>query len=668
MVKLWKCGTCPKESGSELSSAPTSALRRFAEHRSCTRRLIRSSVLDSRRRPRLVCVQFEACPAVRCTEVRRGEEDSFPQFSWQFLYPAWLTNAKGLNQPQPCAFGRGCVLRFKGGRFGWSVPWEIRNRTSRRNLVSNLALVVLAYASGDQRRGIVAELPLTHAQQASRGNVLISHHLAVKWNDGNPGPDAVAGAYRLSFVQAMATGLAFGMLPLVENGGPAAVSHIRPSVQRMWVSSGLTAWGIAFLFSLLLVGVLGHLVYERWRFRKAALTISRAVGKTQSELGIRKTIEDILDATVDLFSARRIVLVMTDAKGGRSSLWETRGTDAGHTSKVEFSQVPTSEAQMYFLAGLGRGWSAIQLRRSAAGEPLHCLVLEDAGKRTCDVPSSCLQEFLAVNDFHTLLGVALSFGKWSGRLLVLDPGGTAVGESELRFLQALIRDVAPAVHSQYLLAHLRSRIQRAERARVARELHDGVIQSLVAVEMRLAALRRMTLTDPEEVFKTLAQAQQDVRHEIFAVRQLMEQIKPIELSSKELLAYLAEIVDKFQRETAISASFVSEFEQVSLAPHVCSELVRIAQEALFNIRKHSLANNVRVLLARAEGYCKLVIEDDGRGFEFSGRFSQDQLDATRKGPRVIKERVRSIGGELVIDSMPGQGARLEISFPQSVYG
>jgi signal transduction histidine kinase len=176
------------------------------------------------------------------------------------------------------------------------------------------------------------------------------------------------------------------------------------------------------------------------------------------------------------------------------------------------------------------------------------------------------------------------------------------------------------------------------------------------------------LTDPDEVIKTLVQAQHDIRQEILAVRELMEQIKPIELSSKELLAYLAEIVDRFRRETAISASFVSEFEQVTLAPHVCSELVRIAQEALFNIRKHSLADNVRVLLARAGGHCKLVIEDDGCGFEFSGRFSQAQLDATRKGPRVIQERVRSIGGELVIDSMPGHGARLEISFPQNAYG
>lgn len=470
-----------------------------------------------------------------------------------------------------------------------------------------------------------------------------------------------AAAYRRSFLQ---TVVASGMLLLVESS-PIAISHIGATVQRMLGPGGLLTWVIG----LLLLGcVLGYLWHEERRFRRAAVMISRVVGKTQSELGIGQTIEAILGAVVDLFSARRVVLVLMDAKGGRNFLWETPGTVAGQPSTVEFSQLRASEAERYFLAGPSRSWSAIQLRRSAKGEPLHCLVLEGAGKRTCDVPSSCLGEFLIRNDVRSLLGVTFSFGKWSGRLLVLDPSGTAAGESELRFLQALVWEVGPAVHSQYLLGHLRSRVRAAERARVARELHDGVVQSLVAVEMRLGALRRSTFTDLGRVIEAVAQAQQVVRHEILAVRELMEQIKPIDLSSKELLGCLAEIVDRFRRDTAISASFVSDFDQVTLAPRVCSELARIAQEALFNVRKHSLATNVLVRLARDEGHCKLVIEDDGRGFEFSGRFSQDELEAIRKGPRVIKERVRSIGGELVIDSIPGHGARLEISVPQQCYG
>jgi signal transduction histidine kinase len=437
-----------------------------------------------------------------------------------------------------------------------------------------------------------------------------------------------------------------------------------------WIDPNSISPVVAMIALLLLVCVLGYLAHEKRRRRRAeaALTISCAVGKTQSELEIRKSVGAILGAILDLFNARRVVLVLMDAKGERSFLWKSLATVAGQPSTDEFSQLPASQAQRYFLAGPDRGWSAIQLRRSAMGEPLHCLVLDEASKRACDFPSSRLGEFLILNDFRSLLGVAFSLGKWSGRLFVLDPSGTAAGEAELRFLQALVWEVGSSVHNQYLLRNLRSRVRAVERARLARELHDGVVQSLAGVEMRLAALRRTIFTDPGQALEAVAQAQQVVRDEILAVRDLMEQIKPIELSSKELLGCLDEIVDRFRRDTAISASFVSDFEQVSLAPRVCSELVRIAQEALFNVRKHSLANNVLVRLAGGEGYCQLVIEDDGRGFEFSGRFSQAQLEATRKGPRVIKERVRSIGGELVIDSMPGRGARLEISVPQRCYG
>ena len=75
-----------------------------------------------------------------------------------------------------------------------------------------------------------------------------------------------------------------------------------------------------------------------------------------------------------------------------------------------------------------------------------------------------------------------------------------------------------------------------------------------------------------------------------------------------------------------------------------------------------------VRLTAVNGDCRLSIDDDGCGFPFAGRFSQADLDATRKGPLVIKERVRLLGGELTIESDPGRGARLEIAVPISAYG
>ena len=81
------------------------------------------------------------------------------------------------------------------------------------------------------------------------------------------------------------------------------------------------------------------------------------------------------------------------------------------------------------------------------------------------------------------------------------------------------------------------------------------------------------------------------------------------------------------------------------------------------MRKHAAARHVVVRLGRDEQRWLLSIDDDGRGFAFSGRLSQDDLDRQRRGPVVIKERVRAIGGELSVESEPGQGSRLTIVWP-----
>jgi signal transduction histidine kinase len=201
-----------------------------------------------------------------------------------------------------------------------------------------------------------------------------------------------------------------------------------------------------------------------------------------------------------------------------------------------------------------------------------------------------------------------------------------------------------------------------DRALVARELHDGAIQSLIGLEVNVDVLRRQA--DQSPLAEELARIQTLLRREVLNLRELMQQMKPIDLSPDQLLDFLAESVDTFWRETGISARFVSDLREVALAPAICQELARIAREALVNIRKHSGARNVVMRFEFSDNRWRLIVDDDGHGFDFSGRMSQSELDAARKGPVVIKERVRSIGGELTIESTKGRGSRLEITLPE----
>ena len=213
----------------------------------------------------------------------------------------------------------------------------------------------------------------------------------------------------------------------------------------------------------------------------------------------------------------------------------------------------------------------------------------------------------------------------------------------------------------------RSRVGTIERARAARDLHDGVIQSLIGLEMHLEVLRHQAADRPAPLADELAHIQRLLRGEILNLRDLMLQMKPLELDPRRLQEFLVDLVERFRHQTGIAAHFVSELEEIPLRPRACAELGRIVQEALANVRKHSGAKNVLVRVTAQDGDWKVIIDDDGRGFPFTGRLDQAELDAARVGPVVIKERVRSMGGQLTIESSPEHGARLEITLPRATH-
>jgi two-component system nitrate/nitrite sensor histidine kinase NarX len=271
------------------------------------------------------------------------------------------------------------------------------------------------------------------------------------------------------------------------------------------------------------------------------------------------------------------------------------------------------------------------------------------------------------NHASSLLATTLRVGEeWSGYLLLYDAKTDRDRFKEVRFAQRLYRQITPAIYNVYLLRRLRSRAGAIERARVARELHDGAIQALIAVEMEVDVLRREVArqVNQAQAVSCLERIQELLREQVFNLRTLMQQMRPLEVSSGQFLDHLADTVERFRRDTGMAAEFACALEEVELSPRTCRELVRIAQEALANVRKHSGAQRVLVRFGVRQGRWTLEVEDDGRGFEFHGKKSLAELDATRKGPAVIKERVRILGGNLEIESLPGQGTRLEVTFPQ----
>ena len=249
-------------------------------------------------------------------------------------------------------------------------------------------------------------------------------------------------------------------------------------------------------------------------------------------------------------------------------------------------------------------------------------------------------------------------------MFLFEPSRQGEKLEELRFLLDLVRQIGPAVYNVYLLHRLRRRAGAAERARFARELHDGAVQSLIAVEMQVDVLRRRADAQGP-IGGELGRIQGLLREEVLKLRELMQQMKSIDVDAQRLLSVLNDTVERFQRETGISARFVTDLEGLDMPQRVCREILRIVQEGLVNVRKHSGARHALVRLASSQEKWNLTMEDDGKGFPFAGRYNQEQMEEAGKGPMIIKERVRLIAGQLTVESNPGQGTRLEISVPRN---
>jgi signal transduction histidine kinase len=207
------------------------------------------------------------------------------------------------------------------------------------------------------------------------------------------------------------------------------------------------------------------------------------------------------------------------------------------------------------------------------------------------------------------------------------------------------------------------RAREAERERIAADLHDGPLQAFISVQMRLAILKKILQKTPQA-----APAELDGLHEITTklvteVRTFIRGMRPVEVEGAGMASSLRTLVGTFQKDTGIPATFQADPSASHDDLEATIDLVQVLREALNNVQKHSSASRVSVQLSRRDNVVEIEIEDDGRGFPFAGTWTLEELDLLKLGPASIKRRVRSMNGDLTIESRPGRGAGLKIRLP-----
>jgi len=198
--------------------------------------------------------------------------------------------------------------------------------------------------------------------------------------------------------------------------------------------------------------------------------------------------------------------------------------------------------------------------------------------------------------------------------------------------------------------------QEDERKRIARELHDETIQALVVVSRDLD-----DLASPDAKL-TARDIREEVRKIIEGLRNFGQELRPSILDDLGLIPAVKWLASDLTKNYKIRAEVEITGSQRNLPPETELMLFRIAQEALVNIRRHSQATLANVRIDFAENRVKLVIQDNGKGFEVPPRLS-DLARTGKLGLAGIRERAQLLGGSINIESQSGSGTTLTIEVP-----
>jgi signal transduction histidine kinase len=197
----------------------------------------------------------------------------------------------------------------------------------------------------------------------------------------------------------------------------------------------------------------------------------------------------------------------------------------------------------------------------------------------------------------------------------------------------------------------------AERQRLAGEIHDTLAQGFSSVIMLLQAAEAGLGPDtPEPARRQISLAAETARKNLAEARGLVAALAPADLASENLPGALRRVTERLGAETGIEVTFTEDGEPRALPATLDVVLLRVAQEALANVRKHAEARTVRVSLRYTGGGVSLQVSDDGRGFAVDGATSG-------YGLRGMRERLGQVNGRIEVTSGPGAGTCVRAEVP-----
>jgi two-component system NarL family sensor kinase len=391
------------------------------------------------------------------------------------------------------------------------------------------------------------------------------------------------------------------------------------------------------------------------------------IGQSARELSILNTIAAALNASVDLDASLRAAL---------SSVAELLGLQTGWVFLLDED---TGAPRLAAAQNLPPGLAAQPQRMQGT---CHCLDTYRAGDLAgaanvnvvrCSRLAGLLASTRSVaggdGDTRCFLTSGLRYhasiplyaqGRRLGIMNVASPDWRELSAEDLRLLYTIGDLLSIAIERSRLYARSAELGAAEERNRIAREIHDTLAQGLAGIALQLETADALLERDVERdrVAASIRRALEQARTSLEEARRSVLELRAPPLESRPLAAALRALVESTRERSGIDVALEATAADGPLPPRVELALHGIAREALANLERHSNARRARVVVDTSSAdVVRLVVEDDGRGFEPGG------VPPRHYGLIGMNERARLVGGRLTVESTPGAGTRIVAEVP-----
>jgi signal transduction histidine kinase len=400
-----------------------------------------------------------------------------------------------------------------------------------------------------------------------------------------------------------------------------------------------------------LIGYLGE--HERRSRRKLGfmLEVPEAFRLRPAARGLARLMRD----TLTHFESQHGILVLRDPETDRYFRWDVRrGRRTRLGLKIsEMNPLPVGFSEPTW------GFLANDLR-PATGVALCYDMRSDRVTRTKLPPSLALPGSAQ----NMLVAPIIIGGQLRGHALAIREVRRKFTRDDLEFLLLIVGQAAAGFENVRLQEKAEELAVLEERARIARDLHDGFIQSLAGIDLRIEACKMLLQRDPRRVRRELEELHQAVDHGYREVRHYLNVLRATGRPASDLWTTLDKLAQEFSKREGLRVHLVRPSAGPSLSATTGFELAQIVREALRNAVRHGGATQAIVKVGTRASHLYLLVRDNGSGFvNGNERVDADGFLDHGAAPWSIRERTAALGGRLQVLSHPGRGVEVSIVIP-----